>query len=55
LSEEVAKKRGASPAGASAFPLEMEMAGGETASQEFKLEYIAFKRGSAPWEDFGCW
>ena len=45
LSEEVAKKRGASPAGASAFPLEMENDGGEMASEEFKLEYIAFKRG----------
>ena len=45
LSEEVAKKRGASPGGASAFPLEMEMGRGETASQEFKLEYIAFKKG----------
>ena len=45
LSEEAAKKRGASPAGASAFPLEMETAGGETASREFKLEYIAFKKG----------
>lgn len=45
LSEEVAEKRGASPAGASAFPLEMEMEGGETASREFKVEYIAFKKG----------
>jgi len=45
LSEEVAKKRGASPTGASAFPLEMEMEGGEVVSREFRVEYIAFKRG----------
>jgi len=45
LSEEVAKKRGASPAGASAFPLDMGMEGGETASREFKVEYIAFQKG----------
>ena len=45
LSEEAGKKRGASPAGASAFPLEIEAEGGEAASREFKLEYIAFKRG----------
>lgn len=45
LSEEVTKKRGASPAGASAFPLEIEIGGEETASLEFKLEYIAFKTG----------
>jgi len=45
LSEEVSKKRGASPAGASAFPLEMKMEGGEVASREFKLEYIAFRKG----------
>lgn len=45
LSEEVAKKRGASPTGASAFPLEMESGGGETETQEFKLEYFAFKKG----------
>ena len=45
LSEEAAKKRGASPAGASAFPLEIEDGGGETTSREFKLEYIAFKKG----------
>jgi hypothetical protein len=45
LSEEVAKKRGASPAGASAFALEMENEGGEAAPREFKLEYIAFRKG----------
>lgn len=45
LSEEAAKKRGASPTGASAFPLEMEMREGDTTSREFKLEYIAFKKG----------
>jgi len=45
LSEEVTKKRGASPAGTSAFPLEMEMEGRETTSREFKLEYIAFRKG----------
>ena len=45
LSEEVARKRGASPAGASAFPLDMEAGGAEVASREFKMEYIAFKRG----------
>lgn len=45
LSEEVAKKRGASSVGPSAFPLEVENMGGEMASREFKLEYIAFKRG----------
>jgi hypothetical protein len=45
LPEEVAKKRGASPAGAGAFTLEMEGEGGETASREFKLEYIAFRKG----------
>lgn len=45
LPEEVAKKRGASPTGASAFPLEMENEGGEIASREFKLGYIAFKKG----------
>lgn len=45
LSEGAAKKRGASPTGASAFPLEMEMREGNTTSQEFKLEYIAFKTG----------
>ena len=45
LSEEVAEKRGASPAGASALPLDMEMEGGEAASREFKVEYIAFKKG----------
>ena len=45
LSEEVGKKRGASPVGASAFPLEMESEGEETASLEFKLEYIAFRKG----------
>lgn len=45
LSAETAKRRGASPAGASAFPLEMEDGGGGTASREFRLEYIAFKKG----------
>lgn len=45
LSEEVAKKRGASSIGPSAFPLEMGGGGGEMASREFKLEYTAFKRG----------
>lgn len=45
LSEEVVRKRGASPAGASAFPLDMEMEGGEAVSREFKMEYIAFKKG----------
>ena len=45
LSEEVAKKRGASPTGASAFPLEMKGERGGMASREFKLEYIAFKKG----------
>ena len=45
LPEEVAEKRGASPAGASAFPLEIEMEGGEAVSREFELEYLAFKRG----------
>jgi hypothetical protein len=45
LTEEVAKKRGVSPAGASAFPLEMENEEGGTVSREFKLEYFAFKKG----------
>ena len=45
LSEEVARKRGASPAGASAFPLDVHLEEGEAASREFKVEYIAFKRG----------
>ena len=45
LSEEAAKKRGASPAGASAFPLDIKIEGGETVSREFKMEYIAFKKG----------
>lgn len=45
LTEEVAKKRGASPTGPSAFPLEIEVAEGGVASLEFKLEYIAFKKG----------
>jgi len=43
LSEEAANGRGASPTGASAFPLDME--GGEAAFREFKVEYIAFKKG----------
>lgn len=45
LSEEAANGRGASPTGASAFPLDMEMEGGEAVSREFKVEYIAFKKG----------
>jgi len=45
LTEEVAKKRGASPTGPSAFPLEMEVAEGGVAFREFKLEYIASKKG----------
>jgi len=45
LSEEAANRRGASPTGASAFPLDMEMDGRGAASREFKVEYTAFKRG----------
>ena len=45
LSEEAASGRGASPTGASSFPLDMEMKGGEAASREFKVEYIALKKG----------
>ena len=45
LSEEVVKKRGVSPTGVSTFELELGNERGETLSGEFKLEYIAFKRG----------
>ena len=45
LSEEIATGRGASPTGASAFPLDVEIEGGEAVSREFKVEYVAFKRG----------
>jgi hypothetical protein len=45
LTEDIAKKRGASPAGASALLLEIETGGGKAAFREFKLEYIPFKKG----------